>query len=118
MVLHSGTVVEKGTHEELLAARGRYTSMWEKQIRAERALDAAREAHLRAARAMRRANMRGKQQTETPMDGYKNLGSTATLNSANTSQTKGGEETTTSASSASSDVESTHTHDDHLGEQH
>ncbi|KAF4123147.1 ABC-type multidrug transport system, ATPase and permease component [Geosmithia morbida] len=57
IVLHAGTVVERGTHDDLLAKKGRYASMWEKQIRAERALDAAREAHLKAARAMRRANM-------------------------------------------------------------
>src|SRR6478735_4941738 len=60
IVLNAGMVVERGTHDELLAARGRYASMWEKQIRAERALDAAREAHLKAARAMRRANMGSK----------------------------------------------------------
>ncbi|PHH69863.1 hypothetical protein CDD82_7468 [Ophiocordyceps australis] len=39
IVLHAGEVVEKGTHKELLARRGRYASMWDKQIRAESALN-------------------------------------------------------------------------------
>ncbi|KAK5989159.1 ABC transporter aclQ [Cladobotryum mycophilum] len=85
IVLHNGEIIEKGTHDELLSARGRYASMWEKQIRAERALDVAREAHSRAARAMRRANMHGKKLRGD------------------------GQEVT---SSSSSDAESTHTHHD------
>ncbi|KAJ5469038.1 hypothetical protein N7475_006790 [Penicillium sp. IBT 31633x] len=35
VVLHEGRVAESGTHEQLLAAHGRYTSMWQKQIRAQ-----------------------------------------------------------------------------------
>jgi len=35
LVLHSGKVVESGTHDELLALKGRYASMWRKQIRAQ-----------------------------------------------------------------------------------
>jgi len=41
LVLHSGKVAEAGTHEELLALKGRYANMWKKQIRAERAAEAA-----------------------------------------------------------------------------
>ena len=41
LVLHAGKVVESGTHHELLAIKGRYASMWKKQIRAERAFEAA-----------------------------------------------------------------------------
>ncbi|KAL8735325.1 MAG: hypothetical protein Q9166_000870 [cf. Caloplaca sp. 2 TL-2023] len=42
LVLHSGQVVECGTHEELLALRGRYASMWRKQIRAQKAAEEAK----------------------------------------------------------------------------
>lgn len=42
LVLHSGQVVEYGTHEELLALKGRYASMWRKQIRAQRAAEEAK----------------------------------------------------------------------------
>ncbi len=42
LVLHAGTIVERGTHSELLARHGRYYSMWEKQSQAEAA---AEEAH-------------------------------------------------------------------------
>ncbi|KAL8667541.1 MAG: hypothetical protein Q9168_007245 [Polycauliona sp. 1 TL-2023] len=42
LVLHSGQVVEHGTHEELLAMKGRYASMWRKQIRAQRAAEEAK----------------------------------------------------------------------------
>ncbi|KAI5289149.1 hypothetical protein KEM54_004321 [Ascosphaera aggregata] len=37
LVLGDGKVVEKGTHEELLAQKGTYASMWRKQIRAQKA---------------------------------------------------------------------------------
>lgn len=114
IVLNAGSIVERGTHVELLAARGRYSSMWEKQIRAEKALDAAREAHLKAARAIRRANMGHKKGTETPMNGYNSMDSSGSLsgnNGSHRSKNGHGEDTTTSGtgSSASSDVESTHT---------
>lgn len=35
-------VAERGTHDELLAQKGRYYNMWRKQIRAEKAAEEAR----------------------------------------------------------------------------
>lgn len=56
LVLHQGSVVESGTHEQLLAKRGRYASMWKKQIRAEQAAEEARVLNDRAA-ALREASV-------------------------------------------------------------
>jgi ABC-type transport system involved in Fe-S cluster assembly fused permease/ATPase subunit len=50
LVLHDGQVDERGTHEQLLALRGRYASMWRKQIRAQKA---AAEAQVLQDRAQR-----------------------------------------------------------------
>ncbi|KAF4978819.1 hypothetical protein FZEAL_4863 [Fusarium zealandicum] len=104
IVLNSGTIVERGTHDELLTAKGRYASMWEKQIRAERALNVAREAQLKAARAVRKAKMGLKKKSDGDMDDYDGLGSPGSL-SGNGSKDHGDE---THTSSSSSDAESSH----------
>ena len=41
LVLHAGKVAESGTHSELLNLKGRYASMWHKQIRAQKVAEEA-----------------------------------------------------------------------------
>ncbi|WEW58915.1 ATP-binding cassette-type vacuolar membrane transporter Hmt1 [Emydomyces testavorans] len=50
LVLQNGQVIEKGTHEQLLSMKGRYASMWRKQIRAQRAAAEAQVLQVRAER--------------------------------------------------------------------
>jgi ABC-type multidrug transport system ATPase subunit len=103
IVLHAGTIVERGNHQDLLAAKGVYFSMWRKQVTAERALDAAREASLEAKRAMRVAHRDGENKTQ--LDGYESHGSATELIGV-ASQGQDGDGAHPSASS--SDSESTH----------
>ena len=42
LVLHAGQVAESGTHSQLLVLKGRYASMWRKQIRAQKAAEEAK----------------------------------------------------------------------------
>lgn len=42
LVLHGGRVVEKGTHDALVAKKGRYENMWRKQVEAQAAAKEAR----------------------------------------------------------------------------
>lgn len=115
IVLHAGEVVEKGTHDDLLAQGGRYSSMWARQIQAERALDAAREAHLKAARALRRANMGRQKQLEASRNGYNSLASSGMLSVDASKPSDGRSDEATSASctasSSSSDIDSEHADD-------
>lgn len=55
MVLHAGKVAETGTHGELLVRKGRYASMWRKQIRAQRAAEEAQELSDRAEKLRKEA---------------------------------------------------------------
>lgn len=66
LVLHAGRVAESGTHEELLALKGRYASMWRKQIRAQKA---AEEAKFHSDRAEQlRKEIRGDESTSQSED--------------------------------------------------
>ena len=58
LVLNEGQVVESGTHDELLALKGRYASMWRKQVRAQKAIAEAQVLQDRAER-LRNANTNG-----------------------------------------------------------
>ncbi|EXJ87131.1 hypothetical protein A1O3_04089 [Capronia epimyces CBS 606.96] len=55
LVLSNGTVVERGTHEELITLGGKYASMWRKQSRAQKAAAEAAELRTRAKRALEEA---------------------------------------------------------------
>ncbi|KAI2626509.1 hypothetical protein GGR54DRAFT_473782 [Hypoxylon sp. NC1633] len=57
LVLHQGTIIEKGTHAQLLEFNGRYASMWNRQAKAEKAAEDARHATRKAEKLMRKANI-------------------------------------------------------------
>ncbi|PQE21831.1 hypothetical protein CJF31_00007677 [Rutstroemia sp. NJR-2017a BVV2] len=80
LVLHAGQVVEAGTHTELLALKGRYAQMWKKQIRAERAAEAASQMVAKANK-LREAVM------ETPNSGN-DISAEASDNEADTRSTQ------------------------------
>ena len=56
LVLHEGKVVERGSHTELLAMKGRYAGMWKKQVRAQKAAEEAKALKDKADR-LRRESM-------------------------------------------------------------
>lgn len=64
LVLHEGRVAERGTHDELLGMRGRYASMWKKQVRAQRAAEEAKVLRDKADR-LRRESRDGSHSTTT-----------------------------------------------------
>ncbi|KAK3077799.1 hypothetical protein LTS18_009223 [Coniosporium uncinatum] len=53
LVLHEGKVAESGSHDELLAQKGRYSNMWRKQVRAQRAAEEAERLKDKAERLRR-----------------------------------------------------------------
>lgn len=56
LVLHEGRVAEKGTHNELYQKKGRYYSMWKKQVRAQRAAEEATRLQGKAERLRMESN--------------------------------------------------------------
>lgn len=67
LVMHGGRVVERGNHFDLLALKGRYASMWKKQVRAQRAAEEAKVLKDKADR-LRRESMDGSA-VRAPNDG-------------------------------------------------
>ena len=53
LVLHQGQVVESGTHDELLTRKGRYATMWRKQVKAQEAAQKAKALNDKADRLRR-----------------------------------------------------------------
>ncbi|EAS33541.2 heavy metal tolerance protein [Coccidioides immitis RS] len=68
LVLHNGQVIEKGNHEQLLAMRGRYASMWRKQIRAQRAAAEAQVLQVRAERLRTASTTAGGEDSSSQSD--------------------------------------------------
>lgn len=57
LVLSGGTVIERGTHAELIEMGGKYASMWRKQSRAQKAAAEAEELRIRAKKALEAAEV-------------------------------------------------------------
>lgn len=63
-VLKNGTVVERGTHEELIGRDGRYASMWRKQSRAQKAREEAEQLRDKARQKLKEAEVDSASVTE------------------------------------------------------
>ena len=75
LVLHAGKVAEHGTHEELLALKGRYANMWKKQIRAQKIAEEAKVLSDRAEQIRNEAQGdESASQSEDERNGGKQLG--------------------------------------------
>lgn len=68
LVLSGGTVVESGTHAELIEKDGKYASMWRKQSRAQKAAAEAEELRTRARKAMEAAELDSASVSEDEID--------------------------------------------------
>ncbi|KAK8039937.1 ABC transporter family protein [Apiospora rasikravindrae] len=64
LVLKNGTVVERGTHEELIGREGRYASMWRKQSRAQKAREEAEQLRDKARQKLKEAEVDSASVTE------------------------------------------------------
>jgi hypothetical protein len=58
-VLKNGTIIETGTHENLIAKDTAYASMWNKQAKAQKAAEDAHYLTLKAEKLMRKASEPG-----------------------------------------------------------
>ena len=56
LVMKNGIIAERGTHDGLLLKNGTYASMWNKQAKAEKAAEDARNATRKAERYLRRVS--------------------------------------------------------------
>lgn len=68
LVLNHGTVVESGTHDELISRGGKYASMWRKQSRAQKAAAEAAELRTRAKKALEDAEADSASVSEEELD--------------------------------------------------
>ncbi|KAF2494298.1 hypothetical protein BU16DRAFT_528418 [Lophium mytilinum] len=68
LVLHKGKVHERGTHAELLALKGKYANMWEKQIQAQRAAEEAKVLKDKADRLRRESIHDDDESSTSPVD--------------------------------------------------
>lgn len=80
LVLSEGKVSESGTHDQLLAMKGRYASMWRKQIRAQRAAAEAQVLQNRAQRLRSASTSAAAEDSSSQSDEERNSNRGANVN--------------------------------------
>lgn len=75
VVLNKGTVVERGTHDELISLGGKYASMWRKQSRAQKAREEAKLLRDRARKRLEDAEVDSASVTEDEAESAQNRAS-------------------------------------------